>query len=89
MKAIAIAWLTGGIFWLVAGLVDDGTHEAIWLVPISSSPSESPDSGVPTSTRAVGSASPGLHLRPSAAPPLCWPRSSPRSLETTRTPCCP
>lgn len=31
MKAIALVWMTGGILWLVAGLVDAGTHEAIWL----------------------------------------------------------
>jgi hypothetical protein len=32
MKATALAWLTGGVLWLVAGLANNGTHEAIWLV---------------------------------------------------------
>jgi hypothetical protein len=31
MKATALAWMTGGALWVAAGLVDDGTHEAIWL----------------------------------------------------------
>ena len=31
MKGIALAWLTGGILWLIAGLVDHGSYEAIWL----------------------------------------------------------
>ncbi|HEX3930117.1 MAG TPA: hypothetical protein VHW64_05405 [Nocardioides sp.] len=31
MKAIALVWIAGGTLWLAAGLVNDGTHEAIWL----------------------------------------------------------
>lgn len=32
MKTTALAWLAGGTVWLVAGLIDGGTYEAIWLV---------------------------------------------------------
>jgi hypothetical protein len=32
MKTTVLAWLGGGTVWLVAGLIDGGTHEAIWLV---------------------------------------------------------
>ena len=32
MKTTALAWLGGGSAWLVAGLINGGTVEAIWLV---------------------------------------------------------
>jgi hypothetical protein len=31
MKKTSFAWLLGGALWLVAGLTNNGTHEAIWL----------------------------------------------------------
>jgi hypothetical protein len=32
MKTTGLAWLGGGTVWLVAGLLNGGTHESIWLV---------------------------------------------------------